>query len=69
MAIVLENETKLEEIHKLANGKVLEERREFASDLLPEGLGDIAFSRAIEEGEKSPTVSRSDVFELLEKTN
>ncbi len=69
MATVLENEVKLKEIFKLAIGEVLEERREFVSDLLREVLEDIAFSRAIEEGEKSPTVSRSEVFELLEKTN
>lgn len=69
MATVLENEVKLKEIFKLAIGEVLEERREFVSDLLREVLEDIAFSRAIEEGEKSPTVPRSEVFELLEKTN
>lgn len=69
MATVLENEAKLKEIFKSAIGEVLEERREFVSDLLREVLEDIAFSRAIEEGEKSPTVSRSEVFELLEKTN
>ncbi len=69
MATVLENEVKLKEIFKSAIGEVLEERREFVSDILREVLEDIAFSRAIEEGEKSPTVSRSEVFELLEKTN
>lgn len=69
MATVLENEAKLKEIFKTAIGEVLEERREFVSDLLREVLEDTAFSRAIEEGEKSPTVSRSEVFELLEKPN
>jgi hypothetical protein len=30
---------------------------------------DIAFSKAIAEGEETPVVSRSEVFELLEKPN
>jgi hypothetical protein len=69
MATILENEAKLKEIFKTAIVEVLEERSDLVSDVLRDVLEDIALARAIEEGEKTPLVSRSEIFEVLEKTN
>jgi hypothetical protein len=55
-------ESKLKLIFKSALIEVLDERR----DLLVEAIEDIALLNAIKEGELSDTVSRDDVFRLLE---
>ncbi len=67
MSNVLENRTELKEIFKAAIVEVLEERGELVSDLLRDILEDAAFIRAIEAGEKTPPVSRTEIFNLLEK--
>jgi hypothetical protein len=69
MANVLENEEQLKEIFKSAIVEVLQERKELVCELLEEIIEDIAFSKAIAEGEETPLVSRDKIFELLEKPN
>jgi hypothetical protein len=69
MATVLENSDELKEVFKAALVEVLQERQDLVRELLDEVIEDIAFSRAIEEGEATPTVSREQIFEQLESTN
>ncbi len=67
MDTVLENEDKIKELFKTAIIETLEERKDLFSDLFREITEDIALAKAIEEGENSAEVSRSDVFEVLEQ--
>jgi hypothetical protein len=60
------DETKLKEILKTAVAEVFEERREFVKELFEEAMEDIAFARAIDEGLSTETITRDDVFNLLE---
>jgi hypothetical protein len=45
--------------------EVIEENQELVSSILIDALEDIGLSRAIEEGEKSKTVSRDEIFKVL----
>jgi hypothetical protein len=67
METVLENEDRIKEIFKTAIVEILEERKDLFSDMFREVTEDIALAKAIEEGEKSPEVSRSAVFDVLEQ--
>ena len=62
-------EGRLKELLKAAIVEVLEERRELVLDVFEEALEDVALVRAIEEGERSPLVSRDEVFKLLERAD
>lgn len=68
MASVLEADERLKETFKSAIVEVLQERRELVREILEEIFEDIALSRAIDEGEKTPLISRSAIFELLESS-
>ena len=68
MATVVESD-ELKEVFKSAIVEVLQERRELVSEILQEIIEDIAFSKAIAEGEPTPRVSRESVFEVLESVN
>jgi len=57
----------LKEILKEALIEVLEERRDLIQGLVEEALEDVALARAIEEGERTDTVSRDEVFKLLKE--
>jgi uncharacterized protein (UPF0335 family) len=46
--------------------EVLEERKDVVSDMLAEGLDDIAMVRIIEAGKQTETVSREEVLGILE---
>jgi hypothetical protein len=67
METVLENETKIKEVFKIAVMEALEERKDLFGKLFREISEDIALAKAIEEGEKTPKVSREEIFNLLEK--
>ena len=69
MASVLDNEEQLKEVFKTAIIEVLQERKELVRELLEEIFEDVAFSKAIAEGEDTPLVSRAEIFELLEKAS
>jgi hypothetical protein len=69
MATVIESDEKLKEVLKSAIVEVLHERQELVRELLDELIEDIAFSKAIAEGEQTPNVSRESVFEALENVN
>jgi hypothetical protein len=67
METVLENETKIKEVFKIAVMEALEERKDLFGKLFREISEDIALAKAIEEGEKTPKVSREEIFKALEK--
>ncbi len=67
METVLENEAEIKEVFKVAVMEALEERKDLFSQLFREISEDIALAKAIEEGEKTPKVSRRTIFEFLEK--
>lgn len=67
MDTVLENEERIKELFKMAIVETLEERKDLFSDMFREITEDIALAKAIEEGENSAEVTRSDIFEVLEQ--
>jgi len=60
------DESRLKEILKKALIEVLEERKTLFYELIAEVLEDIALVRAIKEGETTESVSRAEVFSILE---
>ena len=58
-------EERLKEVLKMAVVEVLEERADLLREIVEEALEDLAFTRAIEEGENSESVGRDHVFSLL----
>jgi hypothetical protein len=62
--VPLENE-RLKALFKTALLEVLEERKDLLRDVIEETLEDIALARAIEAGQRTEEVSRSEVFSLL----
>ena len=66
MSSISINEDRLKDILKSAIVEVFEERKDLVRDLLEEVLEDIALVRAIEAGEPTGTVSRDEVFKILE---
>lgn len=60
------DEAKLKDLLKAAVAEVLEERREFVKEIIEEAMEDVALGRAIEEGVNTGTVSRQEVFTILE---
>ena len=60
-------ERRLKGLLKDAVVEVLEERRDLLRDALQESLEDMALVRAIQAGEKSPLVSRKQVFKRFER--
>ncbi len=69
MTTVIESDEKLKEVFKLAIVEVLKERQGLVREILDEIVEDIAFSKAIDEGEQTPRVSRESVFDVLESVN
>jgi hypothetical protein len=60
------DEAKLKDLLKSAVAEVLEERREFVKEIIEEAMEDLALARAIDEGVGTDTVSRQEVFTILE---
>ena len=60
------DETHLKKLFKTAMAEVLEENRELLREVIEEALEDIALARAIEEGLKTESVPRDEVFSVLE---
>jgi hypothetical protein len=69
MATVIESDEKLKEVFKSAIVEVLQERQDLVHEILGSIIEDVAFSKAIAEGEETPRVSRESVFEALESLN
>lgn len=66
MNVATVDEDRLKDVVKTAIIEVFEERRDWLADLLSEALLDIGLGYAIQEGERTPTVRRDEVFTVLE---
>ena len=60
------DEEKLKDLLKSALVEALEEHRDLVQDIVGEAMEDFALARAIEQGLDGETVSRDDVFAILE---
>lgn len=58
-------ETRIKALFKEALVEVIEENQDKLSSILIDALEDLGLSHAIEEGEKSKTVSRDEIFKVL----
>jgi hypothetical protein len=63
---VINNEEQLKAVFKAAFIEVIEEKRDFFQELVEDAIEEIALVRAIEEGKQTETISREEVFKLLE---
>ncbi len=61
------NQDQLKNVIKTALVEVLEERQDLLHDAIEDAIEDVAFVRAIEEGEATELVQRKEVFKLLER--
>lgn len=61
------NQEQLKKVIKTALVEVLEERQDLLHDAIEDALEDVAFVRAIEEGETTELVQRKEVFKLFER--
>jgi histone H3/H4 len=59
------DETRIKALFKEALVEVIEENQDLVSSILIDTIEDIGLSRAIAEGERSKTVTREDIFEVL----
>jgi spore coat polysaccharide biosynthesis protein SpsF (cytidylyltransferase family) len=57
---------KLKEIFKQAIIEAIEEKKDVVHDLLMDAMEDLAMIHAIQEGEKTGSASRNEVFDILE---
>ena len=57
---------KLKQLLKEALIETIEEKRNIFHDLIVDAVEDIAILRAIQEGEHTETVSKQEVFNILE---
>jgi len=68
MTIPVMDDAQIKNIFKEAIKEVIQEQKEFFSDLFADALEDIAFIKAIDEGLDTETASREEVFQILEGT-
>ncbi len=66
MATAVIEEDKLKDLIKSALIEVLETRRDLLQEIVEEAMEDFAFSEAIKKGLESETVSREEVFAILD---
>lgn len=66
MAQVSLDEARVKELFKQAILELFQEQRDLLYDLFVEVLEDLALVNAIKEGQASETVSRAEVFQILE---
>jgi hypothetical protein len=60
------DDNKLKNLLKGAVSEVFEEKRDMFYDLFTEVIEDIGLINAIKEGENTKSVSRKDIFKILE---
>ena len=60
------NEAELKEVIKAALVEVLQERQDLLYEAIERALEDIAFARAIEEGNRTELIERDEVFDIPE---
>jgi hypothetical protein len=66
MTIQIKDAVPIKELIKQAMVEVIQEQKDFFSDLFANDIEDTALVNAIKEGEKTETVSREEVFQILE---
>ena len=66
MNVATMDEVRLKDVVKVAILEAFEERREWLTNLVSEAVSDIALGYAIQVGERTPLVSREEVFKTLE---
>lgn len=66
MAQIALDEQRVKELCKQAVLEVFREQKDLFYDLLAEVIEDLALVNAIKEGEATDSVSRSEVFRILE---
>jgi len=59
------DECRIKQLFEIALLEVLLEQKEVFSDLLAEIIEDVAFEKAIQEGEDTEPVSREAIFKIL----
>jgi hypothetical protein len=69
MPSVTLDERQIKDLFKEAVLELLQERRDLLYDLFAEVIEDLALANAIKEGESTETVSRAEVFRILEGAN
>ena len=69
MSSVTLDERQIKDLFKQAVLELFQERRDLLYDLLAEVIEDFALANAIKEGESTETVSRAEVFRILEGAN
>jgi len=62
------DEVRLKELLKSALIEVFEERQDFVKEIVREAMEDIALVRAIDEGLLTKTVTRGEVFDILDSS-
>jgi hypothetical protein len=60
------NREQLKDVIKAAVTEALEERQDLLYEAIEAAIEDLAFSRAIKEGEKTHKVKREEVFKILD---
>ena len=60
------NQEQLKNVIKTALVEVLEERQDLLYEAIEDAIEDVAFARAIEEGESMELVEREEIFKLFE---
>jgi len=60
------DDSKLKQLLKEAFIEALEEKKTIFQELIVEAMEDIALARAIKEGENTDTVSKQEIFNILE---
>ena len=68
MATATFDEEKLKDLLKSALVEALEENRGLVQDIVEEAMEDVALAHAIEQGLNSESVSRDEIFSILEGT-
>ena len=66
MKTAMIEEVKLKELLKSALVEALGEHRDWVQDIVEEALEDIAMARAINQGLHSESVSREEVFAIMD---
>lgn len=59
------DQEQLKNVIKTALVEVLEERQDLLYDAIEDAIEDVAFARAIEEGESTELVEREEIFKLF----
>ncbi|MBI5473995.1 MAG: hypothetical protein HY961_16785 [Ignavibacteriae bacterium] len=69
MSEIIMSDDKLKQLMKAAFIEALEERKDLFRELIDEALEDIGLVQAIEEGRSSGSVSREEIFKILDGNN